>query len=378
VTGALDLVVLGLSLSSSWGNGHATTYRALLKAFAARGHKILFLERDVPWYSGVHRDLPDPAFCELAFYRDLADLEVWKDRVAAADAVIVGSYVPEGVAVGRWVQHTACGTTAFYDIDTPVTLAKLSRGDEEYLSRALIPAYGLYLSFTGGPMLDHLMHDYQSPAARPLYCSVDPERYAPVATQRRWDLSYLGTFSTDRQPTLERLLLEPARRAPQLRFAVAGPQYPDDITWPANVERLEHVPPAEHAAFYNASRYTLNVTRADMIRTGYSPSVRLFEAAACGTPIISDTWPGIDSFFEPAAEIILAQEADDVLTALNDPAELERDLRSVAARQRVLAHHTSAHRAAELERYLCELPSRRSRQKPSSLQTVTQQLEAPS
>jgi spore maturation protein CgeB len=373
----LDVVVLGLSLSSSWGNGHATTYRALLKAFAARGHKVLFLERDVPWYSGAHRDLPDPTFCELAFYKDLAGLEVWKDRIAAADAVIVGSYVPDGVAAGRWVQHTACGITAFYDIDTPVTLAKLDRGDEEYISRDLIAGYDLYLSFTGGPVLDRLMHDYHSPAARPLYCSVDPEQYAPLATRRRWDLSYLGTFSADRQPTLERLFLVAALRAPQLRFAVAGPQYPDDITWPANVERLEHVPPADHAEFYNASRYTLNVTRADMISAGYSPSVRLFEAAACGTPIISDIWSGIESFFEPGGEIILAQHADDVLAILDDPGELARDRRSVAARQRVLAHHTSAHRAAELERYLSELRPKSGHQTPAGPQTVTPQLGAP-
>jgi spore maturation protein CgeB len=362
VTSALDVIVLGLSLSSSWGNGHATTYRALLKAFASRGHKILFLERDVAWYSGARRDLPDPDFCELGFYQNLQDLGDWKDRVAAADAVIVGSYVPEGVAVGQWVQQTALGTVAFYDIDTPVTLAKLDRGDEEYLSRPLIPGYDLYLSFTGGPLLDCLMHEYHSPAARPLYCSVDPEKYVPLPTKRRWDLSYLGTFSSDRQPTLERLLLEAALRAPQMRFAVAGPQYPDEISWPANVERLEHVPPAQHAAFYNASRYTLNVTRADMIKAGHSPSVRLFEAAACGTPIISDRWSGIEDFFEPETEIILARDADDVLAVLNDATDTARDRRSVAARQRVLAHHTSARRAVELEQYLCGLRPRTERQ----------------
>jgi spore maturation protein CgeB len=233
----MRLVVLGLSLSSSWGNGHATTYRALLKAFAARGHDILFLERDVPWYAGDKRDFTAADYCELSFYQDLPGLERWAGEVARADAVIVGSYVPEGVAVGRWVQQTARGTTAFYDIDTPVTLAKLARGDFEYLSPELIPGYHLYLSFTGGPTLQRIERDYRAPAARALYCSVDPDAYPPLDVSKRWDLSYLGTYSPDRQPTLERLLVEPARALPDRRFVVAGPQYPDNIDWPANVER---------------------------------------------------------------------------------------------------------------------------------------------
>jgi len=344
----MKLVVLGLSLSSSWGNGHATTFRALLKAFAARGHDVLFLERDVPWYR-EQRDLADPDFCTLRFYTDLDDLARFTPEIAEADAVIVGSYVPEGVAVGRFVQEVAGGVTAFYDIDTPVTLAKLARGDFEYLDPAIIPGYDVYLSFTGGPTLDLLEREYGSPAARALYCSVDPGAYAPTGEPKRWDLSYLGTYSADRQPTLERLLIEPARRRPDLNFVVAGPQYPTDIDWPANVERIDHLPPAEHAAFYSASRWTLNVTRADMIAAGWSPSVRLFEAAACATPIVSDVWEGLSDLLAPDAEIVLAQGPDDVLAALarDDADEVGR-----AAQTRVVAEHTAAHRAAELEAHL--------------------------
>ncbi|WP_315764527.1 CgeB family protein [Sphingomonas sp. Y38-1Y] len=343
----MKLVVLGLSLSSSWGNGHATTYRALLRAFAARGHEVLFLERDVPWYAS-QRDLTDPDFCRLDYYADLDELARWRSEIAAADAVIIGSYVPDGVAVARLVRGWREGTLAFYDIDTPVTLAKLERGDEEYLSAAVIPLYDLYLSFTGGPTLDRLERQFGSPMARALYCSVDADAYAPVSVPKHWDLSYLGTYSPDRQPTLERLLIEPARARPDLRFVVAGPQYPEDIDWPANVERIEHCPPADHAGFYSASRLTLNVTRADMIEAGWSPSVRLFEAAACGTPIVSDRWEGIDDLFAPDREIVLADDAVDVLAAL------DRDLVSVgeAARRIVLSVHTAAHRAAELERHL--------------------------
>jgi spore maturation protein CgeB len=353
----LDVVVLGLSLSSSWGNGHATTFRALLKALSGLGHRILFLERDVPWYA-PHRDLTDPDYCRLAFYASLEDLGRHREVIAGADAVIVGSYVPEGVAVGHWVQATARGVTAFYDIDTPVTLAKLERGDFEYLRPDLIPGYDVYFSFTGGPTLERLMRRYGSPAARALYCSVDPDSYPTLDLPLKWDLSYLGTYSPDRQPTLERLLVEPARRAPHRRFVVAGPQYPDDIDWPENVERIEHVPPHEHPAFYAASRFTLNVTRADMIRAGYSPSVRLFEAAACGTPIISDVWDGLDTLFRAGDEIVLARGPGDVLQVLEEFSDGARIAMAHAARRRVLADHTAAHRAESLEHELAQALAR--------------------
>lgn len=352
-TGPLSIVVLGLSLSSSWGNGHATTYRALLKALAARGHHILFLERDVPWYA-KHRDLVDPAFCRLELYADLTELAGHGAAMARADAVIVGSYVPDGVAVGQLVQSVARGVTAFYDIDTPVTLAKLERNDFEYLSPDLISGYDLYLSFTGGQTLQWIMERYGAPAAHALYCSVDPEAYAPLERPKRWDLSYLGTYSPDRQPTLERLLLEPARRAPHLKFVVAGPLYPAGLDWPPNVERIDHVAPAEHPAFYAASRFTLNVTRSDMIRAGYSPSVRLFEAAACGIPIISDVWDGIGTFFSPGREIALARDAADVIDVLTKWPKERAAALAAASRERVLGAHTAAHRARQLETFLLE------------------------
>lgn len=363
----LRVIAIGLSLSSSWGNGHATTYRALLKAFAARGHDVMFLERDVPWYA-AHRDLVDPDFCHLAFYRSFQDLKRFHEAVAGADAVMVGSYVPEGVAVGQWVQSTTHGVSAFYDIDTPVTLASLERGENDYLSADLIAGYHVYFSFTGGPILDLLMKRYRSPMAKALYCSVDPQAYAPLPCQKRWDLTYLGTYSPDRQPALERLLITPARRAPHLRFAVAGSQYPSGIAWPDNIERIEHVPPQNHPLFYAQSRFTLNITRADMIRAGYSPSVRLFEAAACATPIISDMWDGIDTFFLPNREIVLAQNDKDVLHVLQAWPEERRRALAHAARRRVLAEHTASHRAVILENSLIEALRRRREEHPLALE----------
>jgi spore maturation protein CgeB len=355
---SLGIVFLGLSITSSWGNGHATTYRGLVRGLAERGHEVLFLERDVPWYASS-RDLPNPPYGRTCLYPSLDALrDEYASEVRNADLVVVGSYVPEGVAVGDWVHDVARGVSAFYDIDTPVTLAKLAAGDYEYLAPRQIARYDLYLSFTGGPTLQRLEREYHAPRARPLYCSFDPELYFPEAQALAWDLAYMGTYSDDRQPTLDALLLAPARQWPEGRFAVAGPQYPTSVRWPANVDYMSHLPPAEHRAFYNRQRYTLNVTRADMIAAGWSPSVRLFEAAACATPIISDRWQGIESVFTPGTELILAESPADVLRALREVPEDARRAIGERARARVLAQHTSAHRAEELETYALNTPAR--------------------
>jgi spore maturation protein CgeB len=357
----MNIVILGLSITSSWGNGHATTYRALVRSLVRRGHRVLFLERDVPWYAD-NRDLPRPPYGKTQLYDSLEDLQTrFRREIAGADLVIVGSYVPQGIAVGQWVTSVATGVSAFYDIDTPVTLARLDRNDCDYIHPDLIPRYQLYLSFTGGPTLKYLEEHYGSPHALPLYCSVDVEAYQPVDVPPRWDLNYMGTYSDDRQPPLERLLITPAQRSPEQRFAVAGPQYPPEIMWPLNVQRIEHLPPAQHPAFYNRARFTLNITRADMIRRGYSPSVRLFEAAACGTPIISDYWAGIDTLLEPGREILIAHTTEQVLEYLHDIDEAARLAIAERARRRVMTEHSSDRRAAQLEQYVHRLIAGRSR-----------------
>jgi spore maturation protein CgeB len=343
----MKIVVLGLSITSSWGNGHATNYRALCKALRDRGHDVLFLERDAPWYRS-HRDFEAP-FVRL--YGSLAELhETFVDDVRSAHLVLVGSFVPQGVAVGEWVLGTAEGGVAFWDLDTPITAEKLAHGDHDYLSPELVERYDLYLSFTGGPLLERL----GARRALPFYCMVDPERYRPVELEQRYALGYLGTYSADRQDRLERLLLEPARRLPHERFVVGGPQYPDASSWPANVELIEHVPPSEHARFYREQLLTLNVTRRAMVASGWSPSVRLFEAAACCVAIVSDWWPGLDAFFEPGEEILIADSTGDVvrLVAEADPDELREIGRR--ARARVLAEHTADRRARQLEEYVGE------------------------
>jgi spore maturation protein CgeB len=362
MTSPLRIVFIGLSITSSWGNGHATTYRSLLAALARRGHLVRFLERDVPWYAG-HRDAIALPNVQIALYQSLDDLRARFGRmVRTADAVIVGSYVPEGDAVGAWVLREAQGVRAFYDIDTPITLSALEAGRCEYLSTATLAGYDLYLSFTGGRALADL-EALGARRARPLYCGVDVHAHTPRAETEQWDLGYLGTYAVDRQPALDALLLDVARTRPDARFVVAGPLYPPELTWPANVVRMEHVPPPEHSRFYARQRWTLNLTRADMKRLGHAPSVRLFEAAACGVPVITDTWAGLDDFFAPGREIVPAAGADDVRAALWGCSEARRRAIGDAARRRVLASHTADARARTLEGYLDEaLASRPVRQ----------------
>ncbi len=350
----LDIVIFGLSITSSWGNGHATTYRGLVRALTERGHSVTFLERDVPWYA-EHRDLPSPPYCDTQLYGMLKEVpQRFGQAVANADLVIIGSYVPNGAILGDWLTSHAQGITAFYDIDTPVTLAKLENGDADYITPALIPRFDIYLSFMGGPTLSTIEDKYGSRNALPLYCAVDPEVHAPAKVQVDAALGYLGTYSPDRQPSVERMLIEPARAALESRFLVAGAQYPADIDWPGNVEYIEHLPPAEHAGFYCRQRYTLNITRADMITMGYSPSVRLFEAAACGVPIITDHWSGLDTFFTPGKDILVADGTGDILNMLEEIPEERRKAIAAAGRRCVLQSHTAQHRAQQLETYYRE------------------------
>ncbi len=344
----LSCVFVGLSITSTWGNGHATTYRGLLKEIARRGHSVTFLERDVPWYS-ENREFDALPYCAIGLYGSLEEL---KDRytsaVRNADVVVVGSYVPDGVEVGRWVTSIARNCAAFYDIDTPVTLASLRQNRCEYLSVELCPDYHVYFSFTGGPTLDYIEKELGSPCARALYCSVDPSLYYPDPQPIAWDLAYLGTYAADRQPSLEKLLVNVAETRSDGKFAVVGPQYPTDITWPSNVERIEHLAAKDHRVFYNSQSWTLNVTRQDMIRAGYSPSVRLFEAAACGVPILSDVWAGLETIFEPHSEIIPVTSTQSVASKLQMPDEQRLEIAD-KARRRTLRFHTAAVRAKQFE-----------------------------
>jgi len=351
----LKFVIFGLTVSSSWGNGHATTWRGVLKELHRAGHRIVFFERDTPYYA-ANRDLPQPPFCELVLYDDWRTvLPRARREAASADVAMVTSYCVDGLAADRLVLDTPGPLHVFYDIDTPITLRDLAHagvaaaGNSHYLTPELVPEFDLYLSFTGGGVLDDLTTNWGARRAAPLYCSVDPDIHHPVPAVDgfRCALGYLGTYSEDRQPALERLLFEPARRRPQERFMVAGAQYPESVVWPANVRHVQHLPPDWHASFYCSSRVTLNITRQAMLRTGYAPSVRLFEAASCGVPIVTDRWPGLEEFFTPDEDILVVDAPSGVERALD---MTDAKLREVAhaARQRVVADHTCQVRAREL------------------------------
>ncbi|MFN3889233.1 MAG: glycosyltransferase [Beijerinckiaceae bacterium] len=341
----MKFTILGLSLSSSWGNGHATTWRAIAKGLAQLGHHVLFLERRQPWYAD-NQDLRDPWYCTLAFYDDLKELRVrWTKEIANADLVLVGSYVPDGVGVIDFALGNARGPVAFYDIDTPVTLAALRQGRATYIASRQIRHLDTYFSFAGGPTLAVLRERYGAHRAEALYCCADPDIYRPTGERPVWDLGYLGTYSEDRQPMLDRLLIEPARRLPHRRFVVAGPQYPSSIAWPANVQHIDHLAPSEHPSFYSRQRFTLNVTRSDMVEAGWSPSVRLFEAACCGSAIISDPWAGLDEVFSPELEVLVRDHSGAVIDLIERGEACDIGER---ARRRALRDHTGLNRARKL------------------------------
>jgi spore maturation protein CgeB len=326
-----------------------------VRELCRRGHDVLFLERDVAFYA-QNRDLPQPPYGRTVLYQSLDELrDRFAQTIATSDAVVVGSYVPDGVAVGDWVLATARGARIFYDIDAPITVDALRRDLPTYIERRQVPRYDLYLSFTTGPLMQQLMTQFHARRVKALCCSADVEVYYPAPRPAAFDLGYLGTYSPDRQPPLEELLLEPARSWQGGRFVVAGPQYPALVDWPTNVERREHVPPHEHCAFYNAQRFTLNITRSAMLEAGYSPSIRLFEAGACATPIISDEWLGLREFFAPGRELFTARGSGDVLRILRATSEEQRLEVGRRGRERVLKEHTAAHRAESLEQYVREL-----------------------
>jgi spore maturation protein CgeB len=344
----VKITILGLSITSAWGNGHATNYRALVRALHGRGDRVTFLERDMPWYA-EHRDLQAPPGCETHLYESVDALSrSFASPVREADLVIIGSFVPDGVAVAGWVFENARGPVAFYDIDTPITIDKLRRGDAEYLSADLVERFELYLSFTAGPALEILADEFGARRPEAFYCFVDAEAYAPVDAGDRWAINYLGTYSAGRQSALDELLVKPARLRPAERFAVAGPMYPPDIVWPPNVDWTPHLPPAEHPGFYCGARFTLNVTRPEMRALGYAPSVRLFEAGACGAAIISDWWPGLETVFAPGEEIMIARHSRDVIEILEETTLAEVSAIGAAARRRVLREHTADRRAEQL------------------------------
>jgi spore maturation protein CgeB len=350
----MKFVVFGLTMSSSWGNGHATLWRGLCKALIRRGHRVTFFEQDLPYYA-QHRDLSKLPGGNLVLYTNWNDVASQAKReLAEADVGMVTSYCPDGIAASQLVLDSGAKLKTFYDLDTPVTLDALSSGTKvSYIGERALRDFDLVLSYTGGVALGELEMRLGAKRVAPLYGHVDPEVHQPVPMRPefRCDLSYLGTYAEDRQPTLECLFIEPAGRLPDRRFLIGGAQYPAEFPWTENVFFVRHLPPSEHPAFYCSSRMTLNVTRRAMAAMGYCPSGRLFEAAASGCPLISDRWPGLETFFVPNEEVLIGTTTREAMDALElSDAELRR--MAARARERTLAEHTSEQRTIYLERVI--------------------------
>ena len=350
----MRIVVFGLTISSSWGNGHATLWRGLCTALRRRGHHVSFFERDVPYYAQA-RDLNELPGGTLVLYPDWAAVRRTAERaVAEADVALVTSFCPDGLEATELVLGARKAVRVFYDLDTPVTLSRLSRGEAlTYMGPRGLRDFDLVLSYTGGSALEQLRTQLGARRVAPLYGHVDPAVHRPVQPREAFaaDLSYLGTYAADRQAALEELFIAPARRRPERRFLIGGAQYPTDFPWTRNIYFVRHLPPADHPAFFSSSRLTLNVTREAMAAMGWCPSGRLFEASACGAAIVTDRWEGLDAFFEPGREVLVARSAEDAVAALDlGDAELARIAQ--AGRERTLAEHTSDRRAIAFEHAL--------------------------
>jgi spore maturation protein CgeB len=346
----MKLVIFGLTLSSSWGNGHATLWRGLIRALTRRNHDVVFFERDAPYYA-EHRDLAELPGARLVLYREWSQVaDRARSEAQRADAAVITSYCPDAKSAAALLREASGAISVFYDLDTPVTLARLEAGEAvDYLPEEGLQDFDLVLSYTGGAALEALRDRLGARRVAPLYGHVDPQAHRPAPRDERFsaDLSYLGTYAPDRQPALETLFVEPARRRPAQRFVLGGSGYPADFPWAGNIWFVRHVAPPEHPPFYSSSRLTLNVTRRDMAAMGFCPSGRLFEAAACATPVLSDAWEGIGQFFTPGEEILLAGSVEEATAALDlAPAELARIGR--AARERTLDEHTSDCRATQM------------------------------
>jgi spore maturation protein CgeB len=365
----MKLVIFGLTMSSSWGNGHATLWRGLTRGLGELGHRIVFFEKDVPYYA-AHRDRTDFPGVELRLYQAWEeDLPAIRRELSDADVGMVTSYCPDAIAASDLVLSSAAELKIFYDLDTPVTLDELKRGKSiDYIGPRGLGDFDLVLSYTGGTALEELRQRLGAREVQPLYGSVDPQTHFPVTARDTYcsNLSYLGTYASDRQAALETFFVEPARHLPLQKFLLGGAQYPDAFPWAENIYFVRHLPPAEHPAFFSSSRLTLNITRAAMAQMGFCPSGRLFEAAACGVPMVSDIWQGLDHFFALGSEILPACDTEDVMNALTlSDAELRNV--ALAARERVLTEHTARKRAEQLENLLATTAAARSNIEPMSV-----------
>ncbi len=355
----LDLVIIGRSILSSHANPSADLYRGLINELAHHGHRTTYLEPEQKGRKSP-RDMLRSPYCEVWTYSDVDTLLMeYLPVIASADLVLLGSGLLECDRIAAWIAEEARGIKIYYDTDLSYTLQHLDAGDHvrdtSQLTASTIRSFNLYLSTTGGPALQRLASDYDVACVRPLYESIDPFSFYRMDIEQNYDLGFIGNFKPERQYLLENLLLEPARITPNRQFALAGAGYPFSSIWPDNLTYLEHLPETNRVDFYNRQACTLILGKSDRREHGFTPPRQLLAAAACGVPVLTERWQGLEEFFEPSRELFCVNEEQDVLDVLYGTDDTSRRKVGAFARERVLSSHTTAHRAQQLLGYWEEI-----------------------
>jgi spore maturation protein CgeB len=340
------------SLVSAYWNGAATYYRGIVRALDARGHRVTFYEPDA-YSRQEHRDIDDPPWAKVVVYPATEEAALAAvDSAREADLVVKASGVGvfddllEAAVLDR---HGASKLVAFWDVDAPATLDRVQHNATDPF-RALIPRYDVVFTYGGGAPV---VNAYTALGARqcvPVYNALDPETHHPVAPDPRFagDLGFLGNRLPDREARVDEFFFHAAAQLAEMQFLLGGAGWGDKAK-PANVRYFDHVYTRDHNAFNCTPRAVLNISRESMARYGFSPATRVFEAAGAAACLITDAWEGIEQFFSPGSEILVAHSGGEVASLLRD-LTTERAIEiGRAAYRRVLAEHTYAHRAAQVE-----------------------------
>lgn len=353
----LEIAFFGSSIVSAYWNGAATYYRGIVKALHKMGHKVTFYEPDV-YERQQHRDIDDPDWCTVVVYpEDKVNLQALLRQASEADVIIKAS----GVGVFDTYLEDAVvqlknddNLVIFWDVDAPATLDRIE-SDPSDPFHALIPKYDFVLTYGGGkPVIDA----YERNGAKkciPIYNALDTDTHYPVEPEDKFGgtLGFLGNRLPDREKRVEEFFIKPARKLSEERFILGGSGW-GDKAMPFNIKYVGHVYTNDHNAFNCTPKAVLNISRYSMAKYGFSPATRVFEAAGAGACIITDYWKGIETFFEPDKEILVAKDGDEVEDILSKLSPERAKEIGGAALDKVLANHTYAHRAELLESVISE------------------------
>lgn len=353
----LDFVFIGRSILSSFNNPQAELYRALVGELAHHGHRTVFLEQDDP-SNRKQRDMLRSPYCEVWTYPDVDTLlDQYVEALQAADVVLLGNGVEGSSRIANWIAAEARCVKIYYDTDLARTFDHLDgiSTQTDCLDEEDLSVFDLFLSTTGGNALNRVRKEFACPNVYPLYECIDPYFYYRTDVVKQYDLGFIGNFKNERDQQLNELLLQPALRTPNRHFVLAGGNYPDNFNWPDNLRHVEHLPETNHVSFYNRQFCTLVLARPDRARLGHTPSKRLLVAAACGVPILSDQWSGLETFFEPNRDLYIVSDCHSVLESLYHVSREDRSKLGERARERVLAEHTTRRRTEEFLNYCYEI-----------------------